>query len=322
VAELASSVPDVLAPNLRCVFCGINPGVHSAAAGAHFANPRNDFWRLLHAGGFTSRRYAPSEQFALLELGYGVTNAATRTTPGSGDLRRGDFDRARLERLVRELAPRAIAFVGKDAYRGVFGERPELGPQLRSLGSAGLFVCPSTSPANAAVSYEERLRWFRMLHAWLEPVPREAVRALVVDRADRVLLLRFENPVSREAWWATPGGGIEPGESDESALRRELFEECGLTGFEPGPVVWVREHVYPWNRELLRQAERFHLIRVEGHAFSPTIDLSAEGVHGHRWWELGELETTHERLAPRALAHALRDLLRRGPAQEPADVSE
>src|SRR5947209_17818804 len=90
--EPASAVPDVLAPGLSCIFCGINPGRVSAAAAAHFANPRNDFWRLLHDAGFTPRLLDPSEQFELLELGIGVTNAAYRTTPGSGDLRRGDFD--------------------------------------------------------------------------------------------------------------------------------------------------------------------------------------------------------------------------------------
>ena len=142
VAAPASDVPDVLAPDLRCVFCGINPGRVSAAAAAHFANPRNDFWRLLHDGGFTPRLYDPQEQFALLELGYGVTNAAYRTTPGSGDLRRGDFDAARLERLARELRPRAIAFVGKEAYRGAFGERPELGPQLRDARRHGALRAP------------------------------------------------------------------------------------------------------------------------------------------------------------------------------------
>ena len=105
----------------------------------------------------------PSEQFELLELGYGATNAAYRTTPGSGDLRRGDFDPERLSRLARALRPRALAFVGKEAYRGSFGERPELGPQLRTLGSTALFVLPSTSPANAAVPYPERLRWFAAL---------------------------------------------------------------------------------------------------------------------------------------------------------------
>src|SRR5262245_2954827 len=188
VAATASDVPDVLAPNLRCVFCGINPGRVSAAASAHFANPRNDFWRLLHDAGFTPRLVDPQEQFALLELGYGVTNAAYRTTPGSGDLRRRDFDAGRLEAVARELRPRAIAFVGKEAYRGAFGDRPELGPQIRTLGSAGLYVLPSTSPANAAVPYAQRLTWFRALHAWLEAPERPAVRAVVRAPADRVLL--------------------------------------------------------------------------------------------------------------------------------------
>src|SRR6478752_8537339 len=146
-----SDVPDVLAPGLGVVFCGINPGRVSAAAAAHFANPRNDFWRLLHDAGFTPRLFDPQEQFSLLELGIGVTNAAARTTPGSGDLRRGDFDPERLERVAVELDPVAIAFVGKEAYRGLFNERPELGPQWRTLGPTALYVLPSTSPANAAV---------------------------------------------------------------------------------------------------------------------------------------------------------------------------
>jgi len=156
------ALPDVLAPGLDVVFCGINPGRVSAAAGAHFANPRNDFWRLLHETGFTPRLLDPQEQQELLGLGVGVTNAAYRTTPGSGDLRRSDFagSAERLERVATELKPRAIAFVGKEAYRGVFGERPELGPQSRRLGETTLFVLPSTSPANAAVPYAERLRWF------------------------------------------------------------------------------------------------------------------------------------------------------------------
>jgi len=165
----ASALPDVLAAGLRAIFCGINPGRVSAAAGAHFANPRNDFWRLLHDAGLTQRLVAPEEQFSLLELGLGVTNAARRTTPGSGDLRRADFADAarRLEVIALELRPRAIAFVGKEAYRGTFGERPGLGLQARSLGETALFVLPSTSPANAAVPYAERLRWFCELATWL-----------------------------------------------------------------------------------------------------------------------------------------------------------
>jgi TDG/mug DNA glycosylase family protein len=160
-----SAVPDVLAPGLRVVFCGINPGRVSAAANAHFANPRNDFWRLLFDAGFTPRLLEPSEQFKALRFGIGLTNAAYRTTPGSGDLRAGDFagSAERLARLAEELRPRWLAFVGKEAYRGAFRERPELGEQERRLAETRLFVLPSTSPANAAVPYAERLKWFSEL---------------------------------------------------------------------------------------------------------------------------------------------------------------
>jgi double-stranded uracil-DNA glycosylase len=160
-----SQIPDILAPNLRVLFCGINPGRVSAAAHAHFANPRNDFWRLLHAAGFTPRLLEPVEQFELLTYGVGVTNAAARTTPGSGDLRKADFAGAaeRLERIASELNPTWIGFVGKEAYRGALGERPELGVQERRLANTRLFVLPSTSPANAAVPWKERLRWFEEL---------------------------------------------------------------------------------------------------------------------------------------------------------------
>src|SRR5436309_15847264 len=134
--DTPSDVPDVLAPGLQVVFCGINPGRVSAAARAHFANPRNDFWRLLHAAKFTPRLFAPAEQFELLHERIGVTNAAYRTTAGSSDLRRVDFagSAERLARLARELDPGWLAFVGKEGYRGAFGERPQLGVQQRRLG--------------------------------------------------------------------------------------------------------------------------------------------------------------------------------------------
>jgi TDG/mug DNA glycosylase family protein len=157
-----SAVPDVLAPALDVVFCGINPGFHSDAKAAHFANPRNDFWRLLHASGFTPRLVDPADQFEVLRWGIGITNAAYRTTRGSSDLRKTDFagSAERLERLAHELEPRAIGFVGKEAYRGPFGGRPGHGLQERCLGETRLYVLPSTSPANAAVPWDERLRWF------------------------------------------------------------------------------------------------------------------------------------------------------------------
>jgi TDG/mug DNA glycosylase family protein len=291
------------------VFCGINPGRVSHAAAAHFANPRNDFWRLLHDAGFTPRLLDPQEQFDLLPLGIGVTNAAYRTTPGSGDLRRGDFDAARLESMARELRPRVIAFVGKEAYRGLWHERPELGPQLRVVGDTGLYVLPSTSPANAAVPYAERLRWFRGLRAWLQPEPREAVRAVVLDAAQRVLLVRIQHPVSGESWWITPGGGVDPGESEEDALRRELREEVGLEGVAIGPVVHARELVFPWAARLLAQHERFRVVRVDRHDPAPTIDVSVEGLTETRWWTLAELEATADEVAPPDLAQLVRTLI-------------
>ena len=149
------------------MFCGINPGFHSDAKAAHFANPRNDFWRLLHAAGFTPQLVDPTDQHDVLRYGIGITNAASRTTRGSSDLRKGDFagSAERLERLADELRPRAIGFVGKEACRGPFGGRPVHGLQERRLGETLLFVLPSTSPANAAVPWDERLRWFSALRA-------------------------------------------------------------------------------------------------------------------------------------------------------------
>ena len=152
------------------LFVGINPGRRSAAAHAHFANPRNDFWRLVHESGMMPELLGPDRQREALDHGIGITNAALRTTPGSGDLRAVDFVGAaeRLEQLALTLRPRTIAFVGKEAYRGAFGERPSLGLQERRLGDARLFVLPSTSPANATVPYAERLAWFRALAALID----------------------------------------------------------------------------------------------------------------------------------------------------------
>jgi TDG/mug DNA glycosylase family protein len=165
MSDTPGAVPDVLGPGVRVVFCGINPGHWSAAAGAAFANPRNDFWRLLHAAGFTSKLLQPKEQGELLQYGVGLTNAVRKTTRGSSELRKADFAGAaeRLETIVRSFHPEAIAFVGKIAYTGVFGGRVDHGLQERRLDRTALFVLPSTSPANAAVPWEERLRWFRAL---------------------------------------------------------------------------------------------------------------------------------------------------------------
>ncbi len=289
---------------MRVVFCGINPGRVSAEAHAHFANPRNDFWRLLHAARFTSRLYEPAEQFELLNEGIGVTNAAARTTPGSGDLRKGDFDRERLEQMAHELKPGWIGFVGKEAYRGTFDERPDLGAQERTLGATQLFVLPSTSPANAAVPWSERLRWFRELAGRASGLPkRQSVRALLVDDADRTLLIRYGNDYGM--WWVGPGGGQEPGESDEQTLRRELLEELGLEEFEIGPLLWENEGFSLEEPGHGGWSHRAYLVRVPHFEPAPRVDMAAEGGHEMRWFGVDELEGVPTR--PEDLAVQLRN---------------
>jgi TDG/mug DNA glycosylase family protein len=319
-----SAIPDVLGRQLRVLFCGINPGHVSAAARAHFANPRNDFWRLLHVACFTPRPLAPTEQWEALEYGVGITNAAYKTTAGSGDLRRGDFagSAARLEQYARELEPSWIGFVGKEAYRGTFGERPELGVQARTLGSTRLFVLPSTSPANAAVPWDTRLRWFQELAGRSTGQGlRPAARALVVDKGDRVLLVRFQWP--NTSVWAPPGGGLEGDESYEEAIVRELAEESGLRDFELGPWVWSRAHWFADMAGWGGQEERVYLIHVE--KFEPEPDwsseqLAAEGIAEQRWWTLEELEAANEPFSPSGLPELVRRLLRDGPPARPHDV--
>jgi TDG/mug DNA glycosylase family protein len=283
-----SAVPDVLAPGLRVVFCGINPGRVSDAARAHFANPRNDFWRLLHAARFTSRLYDPSEQFEVLQEGIGITNAAYRTTPGSGDLRSSDFDVERIERIAHDLKPAWLGFVGKEAYRGLFGQRPELGVQERRLGATQLFVLPSTSPANAAVPWRERLVWFHELAGRASGLPmRQGVRALVVDPDRRILLLHYENEY--DSWWIPPGGGIDPGESDEDALRRELREEIGLEHVEIGPLLYDRERYFTLDAAFCGQRNRVYLVRVpamEARVISEALEA--------RWFTLDELQVLRD----------------------------
>jgi double-stranded uracil-DNA glycosylase len=318
-----SPVPDVLATGLRVVFCGINPGRRSAAAGAHFANPRNDFWRLLHDAGFTPRLLAPEEQHDLPSLGLGLTNAAYRTTRGSSDLRRSDFagSAERLEQLAAELRPDWIAFVGKEAYRGPFGERAALGVQERRLGQTQLFVLPSTSPANAAVPYDERLRWFEELSARASGLPlRDAVRALVRDPAGRLLLVRFDFP--NQTVWAFPGGGVESAESHEEAIERELREEAGIREFELGECIWTRTHWFPM-RGHSGQRERIYLVDVPGDEPRPELDwneLRAEWLTDIRWWTREEIEAYDGLLAPRRLRDLLRELDQHGPPAEPIDV--
>jgi 8-oxo-dGTP diphosphatase len=151
---------------------------------------------------------------------------------------------------------------------------------------------------------------------------RAASRAVVLDPNDRILLVRFEFPA--RTIWATPGGGIEPGETPEHAIVRELEEETGLTDVEVGPVVWTRLHVIPFvGGDWDGQHEQYHLVRAP--AFEPRPRLSwaqlhAEYVHELRWWTPDELAATVVTFAPRRLPELVRQLLRDGPADEPIDA--
>lgn len=154
------------------------------------------------------------------------------------------------------------------------------------------------------------------------PRLRRAARAVVLDPAGRILLVRFEFPT--RAVWATPGGGLDPGETHEHAIVRELEEEAGLVGFELGPWIWTREHVFPFESGLWDgQVERYMLVRTDAFEPAPRFtpdELAAEFVTAVRWWEQDELLASDEQFAPSRLPELVAALLRDGPPEEPVDV--
>ena len=151
---------------------------------------------------------------------------------------------------------------------------------------------------------------------------RQAVRIILIDPADRVLLMHFSNPSSGDRFWITVGGGIDAGESPEDAIRREVLEEVGLASFELGPAVWTRREVFEWAGELIDQSETFFLARVESfepYAHSHTA-IERAGVIDMRWWSVAELEATDEIIYPRTFVTHYRELLHSGPPPTPIDV--
>jgi len=151
-AAVGRTIPDIIAPDLDVLFCGINPGLYSAATGHHFARPGNRFWPALYAGGFTPRILKPWEERDLLDTKCGVTNLVKRATVAAAELSRGELraGRVRLERKVRRYRPRFVAIVGIGAYQAAF-ERPKatLGMQAEDLAGSVVWVLPNTSGLNA-----------------------------------------------------------------------------------------------------------------------------------------------------------------------------
>lgn len=146
------TIPDVLGPGLRVLFCGINPGLWSAAIGKHFARPGNRFWPALYASGFTPRLLGPWQQEELLGFGLGLSNVAARATARADEL---DPQELRiggqvLAGKVAEHRPRWVAVLGIGAYRTAFGPKDAaIGPQPETLSGSRVWVLPNPSGLNA-----------------------------------------------------------------------------------------------------------------------------------------------------------------------------
>jgi TDG/mug DNA glycosylase family protein len=152
VAAAGKTVPDVIAHDLRVLFCGINPGLYTAAVGHHFARPGNRFWKALYEAGFTERLLSPFEECELLENGYGVTNVVPRATATADLLTKEELISGgkRLARKVRRYRPTILAILGLGAYRTAFN-RPiaNVGRQEERIGETTLWVLPNPSGLNA-----------------------------------------------------------------------------------------------------------------------------------------------------------------------------
>ena len=165
-AALDKALPDVIAPGLDILFCGINPGLYTAAVQQHFGRPGNRFWPTLHRAGFTPRLFHPSEQHELLSLGIGITNVVARATAAADALTQEELragGRA-LERKVHRYKPRYLAIVGIGAYRTAFDRpRAKLGLQPEIIGETKIWVLPNPSGLNANYQPTQLAELFRDL---------------------------------------------------------------------------------------------------------------------------------------------------------------
>jgi TDG/mug DNA glycosylase family protein len=171
LAAEGKTVADVIARDLKVLFCGINPGLYTAAVGHHFARPGNRFWPALHAGGFTHRLLHASEERELLKSGYGITNVVERATATAAELSPEEFVEGgrRLEARVRRYRPKFLAVLGISAYRAAFA-RPKagLGRQDETIGDAAVWILPNPSGLNAHYQPKDLARLFAELRLAVE----------------------------------------------------------------------------------------------------------------------------------------------------------
>ena len=158
LAAANKTVADVIAPGLNVLFCGINPGLYTAAIGHHFGRPGNRFWPTIHSAGFTPRQFDPSEEQELLPLGYGITNVVARATAAADELANAEIVAGGkiLQEKVQQWQPRFLAVLGVGAYRVAFHQpQATMGRQARVIGSTIVWVLPNPSGLN--VFYQNRL---------------------------------------------------------------------------------------------------------------------------------------------------------------------
>ena len=165
---MVQPVADLVAQDLRVLFCGINPGKLSGDLGLHFARSGNRFWKLLCAGGFTDSVLVPAEQDTLPALGVGITNLVGRATAAASELNAAELRQGatKLEAKVRMLRPRCVAVLGLQAYRTAFS-RPEavIGRQPERFGGALLWLLPNPSGLQARYQLPEMTEMFKSLYA-------------------------------------------------------------------------------------------------------------------------------------------------------------
>lgn len=159
-------VPDIIAPGLDVLFCGINPGLYSGATGHHFARPGNRFWPALHASGFTQRQLHPSQEGLLLQEGIGITNFVERASRAAAELSKEELRAGGklLEEKIRYYKPSVLAVLGITAYRAAF-QKPKagMGLQEEGLGAASVWVLPNPSGLNAHYTPPQLAAEFRKL---------------------------------------------------------------------------------------------------------------------------------------------------------------